>query len=506
MPTQRTSARAAPRSSPARGVTPAHSPARSTAASARGRRLRWAWASWIGTAAVAVGLLIAALPSYALAFQGQDPLRAGVESFNGFRVFNGLASLVSAALCLALAFLLFRRKRDDPMALFVSFYLLSYGIVMAGPLEYLEPLVPGIKQTVYWLAQPVFFAAPTIWLTTLFPDGRPVPAWTRWLFPVSLLALLFLPFVSGPSITALNTLPAQAFWAVWLVLFGIAFWAQIYRYRKVSSASEREQTRWVVFALALWLVLMFVQSVPYLYLQNLPPGATLPEWTAMSGSVWFLSLAMIPIALTIAILRHRLYDIDVIINRALVYGALTAILAGLYSASISLFQRVFVAITGQKSDAAIVLTTLVLASAFTPMRTRLQGWVDRRFKDIHNARRRLDELAEEVSRGMWVVSPVQASRRLLDEALAAFDAEGGAVYLRGRGRERLVHSGGTWSGRPALAVPLASGDKEYGRLALGRRKNDASYTPEDAALLARTAEAVARAFPEAGNGRRGSRD
>ena len=81
--------------------------------------------------------------------------------------------------------------------------------------------------------------------------------------------------------------------------------------------------------------------------------------------------------------------------------------------------------------------------------------------------------------------------------MAAFDAEGGAVYLRRGGRERLALTAGRWSGQPALAVPLAAGRKEYGRLALGRRKNDAAYTPEDAELLARTAETVAAAFPAA---------
>ncbi len=496
MPSRRSPARIVSRPiAPDReGPAPRHSPP--TGASGN-RRLRWARAVWIVFAAIAAGVLVAATPGYALAFRGQDPLTAGVETFNGFRIFNGVASLGSAVICVILAFLLFQRKRDDSMALFVSFYLLAYGTVLAGPLEYLEPLLPGIKQFIYWIVQPIFFAAPTVWLVILFPDGRPVPAWTRWLIPISLVALLMLPFVSGSALMALNTLPAQAFWAVWLVLFGIAFWAQVYRYRKVSSPTEREQTRWVVFALALWLVLMVVQSVPYLYLQNLPPGRSLPAWTAVTGSVWFLSLAMIPVALTIAILRYRLYDIDVIINRALVYGALTAILAGLYSASISLFQRVFQAITGQKSDAAIVLTTLILASAFTPIRTRLQTAVDRRFKDARDARHRLEVFAEELRRGMWVVSPPHALRRLLREAMTAFEAEGGAVYLQGRGRDRRVDDGGGWTGPPAVSVPVAAGQRVYGRLVLGRRTNDASYTSDDLLVLTRTASAVAAAFPVA---------
>ncbi len=115
---------------------------------------------------------------------------------------------------------------------------------------------------------------------------------------------------------------------------------------------------------------MILQSAPYFYLQNLPPDAPAPGWAAASASLWWLTLSIIPVTLSVAVLRYRLYQIDLIINRALVYGALTAILAGLYSASISLFQKVFIALTGEKSDAAIVLTTLILASTFTPIKTR----------------------------------------------------------------------------------------------------------------------------------------
>ncbi|HSB88418.1 MAG TPA: hypothetical protein VLD63_00185 [Anaerolineales bacterium] len=453
------------------------------------------------TAVASVALVVASLAGYSVWLRGQNPVQPGPEPYNFFYVLGGLSSLATAVICLALSFILFRGRRDDPMALFVSFFVLIYGVVLAGPLESLEAAVPGAGELAVSVIQPIFFTVPTVALIVLFPDGRPVPKGSRWLILLAAGSLAFLPFLDAGSASALNTLPAQL-WAVLLViLFGLAFASQVYRYKQVSTPAAREQTRWVVFGLATWLVLMIAQGLPYVYLQNLPPGAPLPSWAAASSTVWWLSLSAIPVTLTIAILRHRLFDIDVIINRALVYGALTAILAGLYTASISLFQRLFQSITGQKSDAAVVLTTLVLASAFTPIRTRLQAVVDRRFKDIHDTRRRLDTLAEEVQRGLWVVSPLQASRRLLDEALLAFDAEGGAVYLRGRRQEQLAYQSGTWTGQPVLTVPLAADQKAFGRLALGPRKNDAGYTPEDADLLTRTATAVASAFPEEGPAR-----
>jgi hypothetical protein len=114
---------------------------------------------------------------------------------------------------------------------------------------------------------------------------------------------------------------------------------------------------------------------------------------------------LLPVAAAVAILHHRLYDIDLILNRALVYIPLTGILGGLYAAGVALFQRVFTAVTGDKSDAAIVMATLVLAGLFTPVRNGLQSFVDRRFKpagtghedphaEIHTVERRLELLEQ----------------------------------------------------------------------------------------------------------------
>lgn len=461
--------------------------------------------AWVLAALASVALLIASLEGYFVWFQGRNPMQPGPEPYNVFYVLGGAASLAIAVICLGLSFLVFRRRRDDPMALFVSFYVLIYGVILAGPLETLDVVVAGASQLAIGVLQPIFLTVPTVALIVLFPDGRPVPKWSRWLIPLGAASLAFLPFLDAKSASALNTLPAQLWAALLVILFGLAVACQVHRYRRVSSPAAREQTRWVVLGLATWLVLMLVQGLPYIYLQNLPPGAPLPVWAAVSTTVWWLSLAAIPLTLTIAILRHRLYDIDIIINRALVYGALTAILAGLYAASISFFQKLFQALTGQKSDAAVVLTTLVLASAFTPVRSRLQSTVDRRFKDVHDARRRLEALAEEIRQAPWMVSPEQASRRLLHEAVEAFDAEGGAVYLGARRRERLTHTIREWKAQPTLTVPLAGGGREFGRLALGPRKHDGGYTSEDADLLARTAETVAAAFPGGAPRRRARR-
>jgi hypothetical protein len=145
------------------------------------------------------------------------------------------------------------------------------------------------------------------------------------------------------------------------------------RYR-VADAIARLQLRWYVAA-ALVTVVGFVSYLGAILF--LEPGSALGELVVI---LFFLALGLPPVAVMIAILRYRLYDIDSILSRAVVYGGLTAILAGLYAASIRLFNSVFTAITGENSDLALVLTTLLLATTFTPIKGRLERIVEARLK------------------------------------------------------------------------------------------------------------------------------
>jgi hypothetical protein len=445
-------------------------------------------------AVLAIGVFLASLVGYSVWLRGESAYTPGPDPFSGFNILSGVTSLASALACLGLALLLFLRKRHEPMALYVSFYVMAYGVILSGPLENLNPLIPGASDLAVGLIQPALLAAPTVWLILLLPDGRPTPSWTSRVGLLSIASLALLPFLDARAVTTANTLPAQLMYATWVVFYLVAFAAQIYRYRRVSSPAQRAQTRWVVFGLFVWICLIIVQAAPWVYLNSLPPGTAAPDWAAASAAFWWLTLAVIPVTLSIAILRHRLYDIDVIINRALVYGALTAILAGLYSGSISLFQKAFIAVTGQRSDAAIVLTTLILASAFTPIKTRLQAVVDRRFRDVHDPRRRLAEFSKRVEGGIWVVDRRLALARLLEEAMGAFDSVSGQVAWEESGAARPPIVRGEWGGDSRMTVPLAAAGRLKGQISLGRRRNDAAYEPEDAKALRLASDAIARAL------------
>jgi hypothetical protein len=116
-----------------------------------------------------------------------------------------------------------------------------------------------------------------------------------------------------------------------------------------------------------------------MYVLTLPADAPIPGWMAPLSNLWWIGLMILPISFTVAILRHRLWDIDIIIRRTLVFGLLTALLILIYFGSVVLLQSAFAAISGQQSPVAIVISTLIIAALFQPLRHRIQGWIDRHF-------------------------------------------------------------------------------------------------------------------------------
>jgi hypothetical protein len=150
---------------------------------------------------------------------------------------------------------------------------------------------------------------------------------------------------------------------------------------------ERQQIKWIVYAAAAYFV---ASTLAYI----IPGVIETPLWFERVGfALNIATIPAIPIAIGIAILRYRLYEIDLIINRTLVYGALTAMLAVLYFGSVAATQAIFRTLTGQEQQPqlAIVVSTLVIAALFAPLRRRIQSFIDRRFyRRKYDARKTLE--------------------------------------------------------------------------------------------------------------------
>ena len=153
---------------------------------------------------------------------------------------------------------------------------------------------------------------------------------------------------------------------------------------------EREQIKWIAFAASVGLLYLITMVSSFTF--SGPWGAAgTPLWLGLLQQVSLVSFTAVPIAVGFAVLKYRLYNIDLLINCTLVYGSLTATLVVFYFGGIVVWQGVFVAHTGEKSTLAIVASTLLIAALFNPLRRRIQSFIDRRFyRNKYDARKTLE--------------------------------------------------------------------------------------------------------------------
>jgi hypothetical protein len=269
------------------------------------------------------------------------------------------------------------------MAFFVAIFLLAFGAASAYPLapEFLEVWSSGRLYYVIPFAINNFLAWPLlVTFFALYPDGNFLPRWMRY---VAVYGFFFaLAWGAFPQ-----AFGAPVGWVGIFVLasvalvFGASLYAQVYRYRYYSTPLQRQQTKWMVYGVAVMVVATIVQQVlatlVWPYATAAPAESVLLDLVLMLLSTM---TALVPIAVGLAILRYRLYDIDIIINRTLVYGTLTAALALVYFGSVVLLQALLRTATGQaQSEIVTVISTLTIAALFTPLRRRIQALIDHRF-------------------------------------------------------------------------------------------------------------------------------
>jgi hypothetical protein len=285
-------------------------------------------------------------------------------------IYNLVLALLQSLVFLSVGGFIFWRKSREPVALVASFTLVNIGLGSFFP-STTYPL-EVIFGNIYGLC---VFTALGFFLVT-FPDGRFVPRWS-WLLVVLWLVQVILYEIPGPY--NINFWPPVLNTAVSLSILGGTIGVLIYRYVRVLSSSQRQQAKWLLFGFGG----VFVLVILYVLIGNLVPGlgAADSPYQLANGTLSTLVFLFVPLSVGVAILRARLWDIDVIIRRTLVYSTLTVILALLYAGLVIGLESLVRLFTGQVSQSPVIIvaSTLAIAALFQPVRHRLQVLIDRRF-------------------------------------------------------------------------------------------------------------------------------
>ena len=366
-----------------------------------GRASRLAWTLWgLALVLAAVGLLFGILAFRAPLPEGRGPFLASIIVQDAVVVLYGV-----------LGVLIVSRHGRNLIGWIFCFVAVSLGILSfaSGYADYAlyarDDSLPGADLAAWvvsWLFIPAVYVS-MCYLFFLFPDGRPAsPRWRPAIWAVSIVAvvatlasalepgrLFSFPTVENPFglgepfgrlVVVANDITDLAAMPVFLVSLA----SMVARLRG-ARGRKRLQLKWVTYAATLTATSFAISFLA----GSLPEGwRTVSDLFFLAGVVGF---AGVPVAAAMAILRHRLYDIDRIINRTLVYATLTAALALVYIGGVVTLQLVFRALTGQGSQLAIVASTLAIAALFGPLRRRVQGFIDRRFyRNKYDAKRTLE--------------------------------------------------------------------------------------------------------------------
>jgi hypothetical protein len=315
-----------------------------------------------------------------------------------YAAFFSAQVVVTVGLFIVTSALIVWRKPNNRMAEFVSI-----GFVTWGP-TYTASVTEALVAAYPWWSLPVsLLQGLGIWLLLvfgfIFPNGRFVPRWSRYLAIAAVAITIALAMGSPTRIvsfpeTALEVVLSR----VQICLMIAAALALVYRYRWASNPIERQQIKWIVFGFSAFVV----EIIAYLLLPDLlsplqQPGLPRLAYLVIGSTINVLFLVMFVMSFAIAMLRYRLFELDVIINRALVYSALTLALSLFYWASVVALQHVFGTLAGSTSSIAIVISTLAIAFLFQPLRRRFQAEVDQRFyRSRYDSTRVLSRFGAEV--------------------------------------------------------------------------------------------------------------
>jgi len=348
-----------------------------------GRRLILARVAWVAAVILIVAPFLAMLPANFTFLQtvctgamcgsaqptpdsAQALQRLGL-SVSAYATFTLALTLASAFFCFTLGAVIFWRRSDDWMALLVALMVVATVTLNGGEAYSMNSAWLTLHFVMFVLGSSLYVV-----VLALFPDGRFVPRWTRWLllcWALSGMGVLFFPetFFGWPVYDPL--------WRAELVLLLIA---QVYRYRTAASPLQRQQGKWLLYGGSVAVIIIVGLTVSKYLFPSLGQAGSFYQ-LVITPAYLVISFTL-PISFGLAILRYRLYDIDIIIHRTLVYSTLTFMLAAVYAVSVFTLES----LTGglpliRGNQLAIFASTLLIGLLFKPLHDRTRALIDRRF-------------------------------------------------------------------------------------------------------------------------------
>lgn len=354
----------------------------------QGRQLYVARVVWLFIASALLGLFVVSIPTYVEHLRttcidvycdtaptpppGAEALHELGITRGAYAAYYAVLDVIVVAVHVLMALVIFLRRSQERVALLGSFTLLAWGTVSASSAISSFVAVHQVGQAAFALTQFLSLALFALFLY-LFPNGRFEPKWIKWL-GLALIALFLPGFLWPGSVIDYRQWPPILSAPLLLALLGSIIFVQVYRYRHTSDIRQRRQTKWVVYGIIAALTGFFVLvSLPSLLFPTLhKESSVLLNIVVNTGSTGFMLL--IPFSIGVAILRHRLWDIDLIINRTLVYVTLTLTITGLYVLMVSGLGML---LSVQESFFVSLFATAVIAVLFAPLRQQLQRQVNR---------------------------------------------------------------------------------------------------------------------------------
>jgi hypothetical protein len=308
-----------------------------------------------------------------------------------------LFTLLMFAGFFSVAQVIFLRQAGERFPVLVAVVLLCMGAVLGAPgfSEYLQLLLDPPPQLGIPFTALNFLAWTLIMpFIITYPDGRFQPRWTLWAALFGSASSAFATLDLG-TFTSIDPVFQAIIFTLQLSLFVPILFVHVWRYRRYLSPTQRTQVRWFVYGLALATASIVTAGLLNTTLNNPATPPVRLFWAVLANLlIWSVSIAL-PLAVGFAILRYRLWDIDILIRRTLQYSLLTGLLALAYFGGVVILQGITRPFTGSaESPLVTVITTLGIAALFTPLRRRVQAFIDRRFyRKKYNAEQALAQFA-----------------------------------------------------------------------------------------------------------------